>query len=294
MKKIIVLSGVVALVVLAILIIKAPSDREPASKAPENVSEIHDAHGIAVDIKDPTKLYIATHSGLLLMDQNGSLQRVGSAQDDYMGFSPHPTDQNIFYTSGHPSSGGNLGFQKSTDGGVSWKKISDGANGPVDFHTMTVGQIDPAIIFGLYGGKLQRSTDEGKNWEVLEADISNVITLKSDVLSKETVYAGTARGLYVSRNSGQDWLKVGNYSDPVTALAINPKQGQELTMYVQGEGLVRSIDGGVQWSKISNYTGPMVMHIAYNSKDTSNLYLINQSLEIFKTKDSADTWQKIR
>jgi len=67
---------------------------------------ISHGHGLAVDVQDPSKVYIATHYGLLLLENEENLYRIGKSRDDYMGFSPHPTDANIFFSSGHPSTGG--------------------------------------------------------------------------------------------------------------------------------------------------------------------------------------------
>ena len=43
-------------------------------------------------------------------------------------------------------------------------KLSDGVNGPVDFHQMDISKADPAIVWGNYGG-LQRSRSGGATWE---------------------------------------------------------------------------------------------------------------------------------
>ena len=55
------------------------------------------------------------------------------ANHDFMGFVVHPTAPNQIYGSGHPVGGGNLGFIASTDGGKTWRQLSPGVKGPVDF-----------------------------------------------------------------------------------------------------------------------------------------------------------------
>lgn len=228
------------------------------------------------------------------MNSDGELQQIGNARDDYMGFSAHPTDPNTFYTSGHPGRGGNLGFHKSTDGGQTWQKIANGVNGPVDFHAMTVSQADPSIIYGHHGGQLQRSNDEGKNWEIVNSDLGNVITLATNTKDRDTIYAGTTDGLYISRNQGQDWSKVGDINGAVTTVAINPTDKQEITAFVQNQGLVQSTDEGATWHKLDSYASGMAMHLAYDPQNTATMYLINQALEIHKTKDGGKSWQKVR
>lgn len=292
MKK--VLIAIVAVVLLIILFTASRSDNKQTANKPETVSALHDAHGLAVDRKDSLKVYIATHTGLLVINNDGELQRVGTAQDDYMGFSAHPTEPNTFYTSGHPSRGGNLGFQKSIDGGKTWQKIANGINGPVDFHAMTVSQADPNLAYGVHRGQLQRSSDEGKNWELVNTNLGNIITLTTNTKAKDTVYAGTTDGLYISQNQGNSWSKLGTLKGAVTTIAVNPTNDQKIVAYEQNQGLMHSADTGSSWARLNGYTGSMVMHLAYDIQKPTNMYLINQNLEIHKTTDGGQTWTKVR
>ena len=151
-----ILSGATAL--LAAGIVPAAAQSVPLSQLR---TQTH-VHGLAVDQKDPASLLIATHHGLFRAGPDGSAERISIVQD-FMGFNPHPSDPATLYASGHPAEGGNLGFIASTDGGKSWKQISPGADGPVDFHQITISPADPDTIFGVYGS-LQVSRDAGRAW----------------------------------------------------------------------------------------------------------------------------------
>lgn len=293
MKKIAIGFGAVAVLLVAVLLLSAPSEKIANQDKAETVNSLQDAHGLAVDRKNPSRVYIATHTGLLVMNNDSELQRVSDAKDDYMGFSAHPTDPNTFYTSGHPSTGGNIGFQKSNDGGKTWQKIANGVGGPVDFHTMTVSQSDPSIVYGVYRGQLQRSNNEGKDWQLVQSNLSNPIVLATSPTSKDVVYAGTTAGLLVSQDQGLNWNKL-SLNNAVIAIAVNPKNVQQIAAYSQEQGLVISNDGGKTWAKQHNYEGSMVLHIAYDVQNPSVMYLINQSLEIHKTTDNGKTWTKVR
>lgn len=293
MKKIVIGIGVAVSLFVAILLFSAPSDKTSSPNKVETVSSLQDAHGLAVDRSNSSKVYIATHTGLLVMSNDNELQRVGSAKDDYMGFSAHPSDPKTFYTSGHLSKGGNIGFQKSNDGGKTWQKIANGIGGPVDFHSMAVSQADPSTVYGVYRGQLQRSNNEGKDWQLVQSNLANPIVLATSPTSKDTVYAGTTDGLLVSQNQGANWSKL-SLEKTVVALAVNPKNEQQLVAYSENQGLVLSNDGGKTWNKLDGYTGNMVMHLAYDVQNPSTMYLINQSLEINKTTDGGETWKKLR
>lgn len=293
MKKVVTGIGVVIVLLIAVLIFSAPPENNSDTNKAETVSSLQDAHGLAVDRKNSSKVYIATHTGLLVMNNDGEFQRTGTALDDYMGFSAHPSDPNTFYSSGHPSRGGNIGFQKSTDGGKTWQKIANGVGGPVDFHAMTISQADPNIVYGWYRGQLQRSSDEGRNWQVVPSNIENVFVFATSPTAKDTVYAGTVNGLQLSHNQGNAWSGL-NLGGAVTALAVNPTSEQELVAYSDGQGLVLSKDSGSTWKKLSSYSGGMVMHLAYDVQNPTTMYLINQNLEIHKTTNGGETWKKVR
>ena len=161
-------------------------------------------HGIAADPADPQRLYLATHHGLYRAAPDGTAERVSQHRDDLMGFTPHPADPGIFYASGHPERGGNLGFIVSTDRGVTWRQISPGLRGPVDFHQMDVGRSDPNVIYGTHGG-LQRSADGGKSWTMIGPAPEGLIDLAVAPESADTLYAATETGLLISRDSGRTW-----------------------------------------------------------------------------------------
>jgi photosystem II stability/assembly factor-like uncharacterized protein len=293
LKKYVAWIGLAIVVIAGIWLMATPAENNPETKQSESNIVLRDAHGLAVDRKDSSKVYVATHTGLLLMNTNNKLQRVSERQDDYMGFSAHPSDPLVFYSSGHSASGGNLGFQKSTDGGKTWDKIADGVNGPVDFHTMTVSQVNPNVVYGVNHGKLQRSNDEGKNWEGVNTNIGNIITLATDQSNENNVFAGTTSGLYISIDNGSSWDKL-NLTGAVTALTVNPDNDLELYAYANGQGLLTSIDGGKTWKQLDGYKGDTVMHLAIDPQIPTTAYLINQTLEVHKSTDNGQTWSKMR
>lgn len=292
MKKILVGGAILLVSVSAWLLLSKPDTSKQSNNQAE-VIKLQDAHGLAVDRKNPSKVYIATHTGLLVLSNDNKLQRISDAKDDYMGFSAHPSDPSTFYTSGHYASGGNIGFQKSNDGGKTWQKVANGVNGPVDFHAMAVNQADPNIVYGVYRGQLQRSRDEGKTWEVVSTNVGNIITLATNSKAKDVVYASTTDGLYTSQNQGNSWSKLDSLSGAITTIVINPNNDQELVAYVQNKGLMRSANAGSTWDTLNGYTGDMVMHLSYSIQEPSTMYLINQSLEVHKIIDGGQEWTKV-
>ncbi len=255
-------------------------------------------HGLAVDVKDGSTLYIATHHGLLLLQNEKDLYRVGKSKDDYMGFSQHPIEANVFFSSGHPSYGGNIGFQKSEDGGFTWKKVSNGVSGPVDFHAMAVSPVNPNLIYGWYQGNIQRSIDQGKNWEIVNRDLLAVY-LAADSQNESIVYAATPRGqgVMVSRDKGVSWSSLSPELEGgvVSVIAVHPKNSNVLVTFSEKlGGLGKSIDQGKTWQKVREvFNGETVLHIAFDRNNSSVVYALTHENKLYKSVDTAGTWKQV-
>lgn len=255
-------------------------------------SVLRDAHGLAVDMADPKKVWIASHNGLNLLIDDKELFAVGSKRDDYMGFTIHPTDPDTFFSSGHPASGGNIGFQKSTDGGRTWTKLADGVGGPVDFHAIAISQADPNIVYGMYRGQLQKSTDGGVSWQLI-VNAPQAVMLATNYKDKHTVYAVTQDGLQVSTDQGNTWTDT-SLNGVVFAVAINPVDAQEMLASTKDKGLVKSVDGGLTWQSVSNDDPQGITYIAYSKNDPKIMYALAQDLSLHKSVNSGQVWQKVR
>lgn len=270
-----------------------PSNKSVSSSKLTLIDSITHGHGLAVDISNPGKLYIATHHGLLMLENEKDLYRIGESEDDFMGFTPHPTNSSIFFSSGHPATGGNIGFQKSEDGGITWQKLSNGVNGPVDFHAMTISSVNPNLVFGWYTGGLQRSIDGGKNWEVVQNTQFPIVSLAADTKDENILYAASPQGLFVSKNKGVSFEPV--LEGFVSVVAVHPSDSQNLLSFSEKEGLAKSNDAGKTWERISEDFGTETpLFIAFNKQQPKIVYILTEKNSIYKSTDSGANWNKVR
>lgn len=288
--------GIAGSILLAALLIIGAlmHSRSNGTEAVPHEVELQHVHGLAVDVANPNRLLIATHHGLLQFVNDSELSRIGVVQDDLMGFTQHPTDPSIFFSSGHPARGGNLGFQKSTDAGTTWQKLSDGIDGPVDYHSMTVSMVNPNLLYGYYR-TLQRSTDGGKTWEVAKGTVQP-ISLSSDPVKENVVYAATQDGVMISEDRAASWKSLSPQLDGAAAslIAFHPSNEYALTYSLKLGGMGKSTDGGKTWQKLSeNFGGEAVLYVAY-SKMEPRVYAITESNSIYKSADAGSTWAKMR
>ena len=301
LKRYLAVLALVAFVGLGISVSSLSTGTSESTNENQLISEteISHGHGLAVDPKDSSKVYIATHYGLLVLQNDKDLFRVGASTDDYMGFSVHPTEANIFFSSGHPSLGGNIGFQKSVDGGFTWKKISNGVDGPVDFHSMAFSPVNPNLIYGSFQGTIQRSTDQGKTWEIVSRDLQPVY-LTADSQNENRVYAADAQGqgVLVSMDKGVVWHSLSGELEGglVSTIAVHPTNADIIFAFSERlGGLGKSTDAGATWKKTNeSFNSEMVLHLAFDRNNPATLYALTVENKLYKSIDTGDNWIQVR
>jgi len=246
-------------------------------------------HGIAVNPGEPSQLYLATHRGLYLASPDGKTVRVSEANHDFMGFAVHPTEPNQLYGSGHPVGGGNLGFIASTDGGKTWRQLSPGVKGPVDFHAMTVSKADPKVVYGLHGG-IQVSRDGGQTWEIAGSAPGRVLDLAASATDARTLYAGTAKGVLESKDEGRSWQPAYLVTRPAS-LVETDKDGA-LYVFMVGVGFLKR--QGHDWTRLasaSDFGGSHLTHLAIDPNDAQRLYATTSAGELLASTDGGQHWR---
>jgi photosystem II stability/assembly factor-like uncharacterized protein len=280
-------NGKYAMAILpALLLTVQPGDLAAAetSSVSDLAAKTH-IHGLAVDLSDPSYVFIATHHGLYRAGPDGSAVLVSEVQD-FMGFNPHPTDAERLFASGHPAGGGNLGFIASADSGKSWSQISPGLNGPVDFHQMTISPADPNRVYGAYGD-LQVSSDGGKSWTSAGPAPAKLIDLAASATNPDIVYAATGTGLSVSQDGGKGW-KALRAGPPVTLVEATPAG---IFAFVVGQGLMRATEGTFNWTTLSADWGEeYLLHLAVDPSEPARLYAANGHSQVLKSSDGGKTW----
>jgi photosystem II stability/assembly factor-like uncharacterized protein len=256
-----------------------------------SINDVSHIHGIAVDPNDTSRLYLATHHGVFHTSPDGTAQQVSENSNDYMGFTPHPTDAQVIYASGHPSQGGNMGVLISRDGGRSWTQLATGVDGPVDFHAMDVSRADSNMIYGVYGD-VQVSRDGGITWAAVGAPPADIIDIAASAINPDFVYAATLNGLTVSRDAGSSWEPTGSQGQPASLVQTAPDG--TVYAFIVGSGLMQSPGAALDWRPLNDDFGERVLlHLAVDPTNPDHIFGVTDESEILVSTDGGRSWQPL-
>ena len=270
----------------------SPSYSQGSTTVAALAKETH-FHGIAVDVADSSRIYLATHHGLYVAGTDGKAQRLSEVRD-YMGFTAHPSEPSTLFASGHPANGGNLGFITSSNGGKTWKKLSDGAGGPVDFHEMDISKADPRVIYGVFQS-LQRSTDGGQTWARVGPAPPDMMALAASSIDVNTIYAATQSGLKRSSDGGKTWKA--ETDKPATMVHVT--RDGTIYAFMIGVGLVRATEKNPAWRGIGKSFGDeYLLHFAVDPRDPQHLYAVTynsrtRAQSVIASRDGGERWTEL-
>ncbi|MEL6707202.1 MAG: glycosyl hydrolase [Pseudomonadota bacterium] len=188
------------------------------------------------------------------------------------------------------SAGG--GIWKTTDGGTSWKPVTDGQADTAAFGGVAVCETNPDIVYATTGetqirGNIQpgngvwKTVDAGKTWSKIGlADVQNFSRVRIHPKDCDTVYVGgfghygvpnDNRGVFKTTDGGENWDKVLYRDDRTGAVDISIDPNDPGTLYASlweayrkpwsmssggpGSGLFRSTNGGKSWSELTRNEG---------------------------------------
>ena len=184
------------------------------------------------------------------------------------------------------------GLWKTTDGGTTWRPVTDGQIQSSSVGAVAVAESNPDIVYLgmgetelrgniMQGDGVYKSVDAGKTWKHIGlGDTQAISRIRVDPSNADVVYvsalghpyaANAERGVFRSRDGGKTWQKILYKSDRAGAvdLCIDPHNSKVLfaalwdvyrtswTLSSGGplSGLYKSTDGGDTWTEITRKPG---------------------------------------
>jgi photosystem II stability/assembly factor-like uncharacterized protein len=184
------------------------------------------------------------------------------------------------------------GLWKTTDGGTTWRPVTDGQIQSSSVGAVAVSESNPDVVYLgmgetelrgniMQGDGVYKSIDAGKTWKHIGlGDTQAISRIRVDPSNPDLVYvsalghpyaANAERGVFRSRDGGKTWQKVLYKNDHAGAvdLCIDPHNSKVLfaalwdvyrtswTLSSGGplSGLYKSTDGGDTWEEITRKPG---------------------------------------
>lgn len=280
--------SVFLLLVASLALLLAGCTREPEGISLEQLRQQTHIHGLAFDPADNERIWLATHHGFHVVGADGLARQVSEESHDFMGFIPHPHDAEIFFASGHPARGGNLGVMVSTDGGRSWVQRSPGADGPVDFHQLTVSEAEPDVLYGSYAGQLQVSQDGGASWQIRAKAPAGLLALAASSRDPEQLYAATQSGVLMSPDGGERWRQIHPERRPVSLVVIHDGQ---LYAFMLGVGLMTASEASRDWAVVKRGWGDRYLsHLAVAPGNPDRLVAVDDEGRLMLSENGGRDW----
>jgi hypothetical protein len=249
-------------------------------------------HGIGPGAGGVDSLTLATHNGLWAVDlANDMATRLGPSQDDFMGYSAVPVSPGTAFASGHPATGGNLGIIRTEDGGQTWAHVSDGLDGPVDFHNMEVSRADPAVIYGFgHDGRVQRSADGGSTWAASGRAPEKLIDIATSSEDAAALFAATETGLFLSPDQGATWTAV---IEGVPVSTVDAGADGVVRAVDLGRGLVTVGAGGEITPVSGDLPDGYLLFLTTTSRDPLRLAALSAKGRLVVSDDRGVTWTDV-
>jgi len=165
---------------------------------------------------------------------------------------------------------------------------------------------DYSICLGTAGWGVWHSPDGGASWTRHRAPFplnSRVQALAAHPQQARTVFAGGDTGLFISRDGGARWERVGAQGDLPTiwSLAIDPADPDILFAGTRPAGVWRSVDGGRRWQKLNvdiapecSIGTPFVTALVVDPDDHRMVWAGVEIDGVFRSMDGGDTWTSLK
>lgn len=229
-----------------------------------------------------------------------------------------PTNSNIVYI-GYAD----VGFHKSMDGGITFKRFSQGLDYPGNIFDIEIDPDNPNVIYASSGrwewnsGDVVFSEDFGQTWQVIgnpasglpDSVVYDLVLDHNSPIDNRILYAGTfGNGVYKSGDGGSSWVEINeglgtNGNRSVSSLAIDPTDSNVLYAGVdmkgassdgQYGGVYKSEDGGISWNKVDQIIHS-VTDISIDPHNPKIIFAATRQYDggVFRSTDGGSKWELV-
>ncbi|MDQ3670796.1 MAG: YCF48-related protein [Actinomycetota bacterium] len=242
-----------------------------------------DYHSLLVDAANPNRVFLGTHVGVYESTDGGVTWRfAGLKGKDAMHFAR--VDEGTIWTAGHDV------LEKSEDAGHTWTEVRPEGLPGLDVHGFAVSPKDGTVYAAIAGEGLYRSTDGGKNFGLVSAEVGPGVTALAVSNDGALFAADGERGVLVNAGGdGRRWTQTLNMA--TIGLASNALESPRDRMLAAGETVqLRTDEAG--WEtvlRVEDGAGP----VAFAPSDPDIAYAVGFDRTLYRSEDGGRSWSPV-
>jgi photosystem II stability/assembly factor-like uncharacterized protein len=184
------------------------------------------------------------------------------------------------------------GVFRSTNGGVSWQRISPPGHPEIrNVESLAVDPRNPEVIYAGTWHLPWKTTDGGAGWFPIRSgliDDSDVFVITVASANPQTLYLGACSGIYRSDSAGEQWRKVQGipFSARRTRAIAQDPQNPAVVYAGTTEGLWKTVNGGDSWRRMTS-PALIVNEVVLDPSAPGRLLLATDRAGILESSDGA-------
>ncbi len=267
-------------------------------------TEIRRKIGLGLNLLATTALMCWLSVGAIFANENtieptkfGDWEVIGPSGGDVRVVAIDPKDKDRLYISTLDGQ-----IHTSADGGVTWRLLVNLNRPRLVLDQLFVDSRDSKIIYASgnrfkEAGGFFKTTDGGLTWkESKELSKESIHSMEQSVADPNVILVGTINGVWISKNSGDDWAKMSSDTMPVNidSLAIDPRTADTIYAGTWWRAY-KSTDAGKNWRLIKDgmIDDSDVFAVTIDAVNPDHV-VASACSGIYESYNKGDKWAKIQ
>jgi photosystem II stability/assembly factor-like uncharacterized protein len=256
---------------------------------------------LALDPREPQRIYLGTADGLLYRSDDGGLhwhrlvpgfplRRCSLDQIAVDG-------RGVVFVGYYEVQGNGGGVARSTDGGQTFAVLK-GVDGE-SVRALAVAPSDPQVIAAGTRTGVFLSRDGGEGWRRItpksHPDLRNIESLAFDATDPQVLYAGTWHLGWKTLDGGAAWVPVHDgMIDDSDVMTLTVDRWNPQTIYATAcSGIYRLTEGATRWAKLPGIPFSSRRTRAFSQGGDENLLLAGTTEGLWISEDRGGTWRLV-
>jgi photosystem II stability/assembly factor-like uncharacterized protein len=192
-----------------------------------------------------------------------------------------------------------------------WEELTNGLPPSPEVRALAIHPLQPGVVFAGTQDGLYRSGSHGDHWRRIDIPVASSVVWSLLLLphNPRLMYVGMAPAqIFRTRDGGRTWdslpIPLGDnivsmsFDTRVIAMAVNPREPDEIYAALEVGGMIRSLDGGESWEPINAGLSEggedrLDLHGVQVSAEQPDTPYISTRQGMFRGRERGNRWEPI-